>query len=238
MIGATPTPFYVLSPPMSSSVLPWSYTSLDSFTTCPRRHKLVRLTRQVADPPGESARHGNEVHKAIERAITGQAVLPDKYKQYGPLVMKCAGAQGERLVEFKWGVSKNFQPVSYWDPNVWSRGVIDFGVINGDTATVIDWKTGKPKNDSDQLRLFAAATFVAKPYVNTVHTGYAWLAHDKLTVETYRREQLAELWVDFIARVNRMVSANDNDDFPPQPSGLCRKHCPVPKSLCEFSGRQ
>lgn len=221
-----------------SSVIPWSYTSLDAFGTCPRRYKLVRLTRQVADPPGESARHGNEVHKAIELALKGQQPLPHKHLQYGPLVMKCAAAPGQKIIEHKWGVSANFQAVPYYSPEAWARGVIDFGVIQGNTATVLDWKTGTPKNDSDQLRLFAAAAFAAWPQVATVRTGYAWLAHDKLTVETYKREQLAELWVDFVARVKRLTSAVENDQFPPQPSGLCRKHCPVPKSLCEFSGRQ
>lgn len=223
---------------MNARVLPWSYTSLDSYLTCPRRHKLVKLTKAVADdPPGEHLTHGREVHKAIERALLGLEPLPHKFQHFWPIVEKCTRAPGEKLVEVKWAVTQSFVPTDYWSPDAWVRGAIDFGNVNGDVATIIDWKTGKPKPDSDQLRLFAAATFVLKPQVQTVHTGFAWLAHDKLTVETYTRTQLGELWGDFLMSVKRLVAAAQNDDFPPRPSGLCRNYCPVPKRLCEFSGR-
>lgn len=222
---------------MNARVLPWSYTSLDSYLTCPRRHKLVRITKAVADPPGEHLKHGREVHKAIEHAIKGQQPLPHKYQSYWPLVQKCLQAPGAKIVEEQWAITENFRPTGYWDPDAWVRLSIDFGVIDGDTATIIDWKTGKPKPDADQMRLYAAATFTLKPQVQTVRTAYAWLAHDKLTVESFTREQLGELWGDFLISVKRLVAAAHNDDFPPRPSGLCRNYCPVPKALCEFSGR-
>lgn len=223
---------------MSRQVIPWSYTSLDSFLTCPRRHKLVKLTKEVADPPGEALYHGREVHKAIELAIEGQQPLPYKFAQYQPMVSRCVVAPGEKLVEMKWALTQNLRPTEYWASDAWVRGSIDFGAVNGETATIIDWKTGKPKPDSDQLRLFAAATFSLRPQVQEVRTGFAWLAHNQMTVERYTRAQLGELWGEFIPRVKRLEIAVAKDEFPPQPSGLCRRHCPVPKSKCEFSGRQ
>ena len=55
--------------------------------------------------------------------------------------------------------------------DVWVRGVIDIGVIGSDTAYLLDWKTGKHRPDSDQLKLFAALAFAIYPWISNVVTG-------------------------------------------------------------------
>ena len=42
---------------------------------------------------------------------------------------------------------------------------------------------------------------------------------------------------EFIPRVERVEYAIKNSVFNPNPSGLCRAWCPVPRSKCEFSGK-
>ena len=41
---------------------PWSYSSLTSYETCPRRYDLVRNKRVVKEPPTEATIWGNKVH--------------------------------------------------------------------------------------------------------------------------------------------------------------------------------
>lgn len=215
----------------------WSYSVLKSFETCPRRHYLTKITKIVAEPQTEYTRHGNEVHKAMERALRGEEMLPAKYVHLAPIVQRCARAAGEKLIEHKWAVTEAFKPTAYFAKDVWCRGVMDYAVIRDDTAVVVDWKTGAPKPDSDQLKLFAAAMFALRPNVTRVFTGFAWLAHDRLMRDSYRREQTSELWGTFLPRVARIAAAERREEFPPTPSGLCRNHCPVPRRLCEHSGR-
>jgi hypothetical protein len=215
----------------------WSYSSLELFEQCPRRYKMVRITKEVVEQNTEVRQAGNEVHKAIELAIKGEQILPLKYKQFAPIVARCAQAPGEKLVELKWAVSESFKPTTYFAKDVWCRGVIDFGVVHDKTAALVDWKTGKPKADLDQLKLFAAALFAHRPVVQKVRTAFAWLAHAKLDRDVFTREQVPELWGSFLPRVARISAAERRDDFPPKPSGLCKAHCPVPRSKCEFSGR-
>lgn len=98
--------------------------------------------------------------------------------------------------------------------------------------------TGKPKPDPSQLQLFAAMGFASFPYVQKFDTGFVWLGHKKLNRNEFDKDEAPGIWREFIVRVARMESAIESDKFPANPSGLCRAHCPVPKSMCEFSGRE
>lgn len=215
----------------------WSYSSLTSFETCPRRHQLTRITKQVVEPESDAIRHGNEVHKALELAVKGEAPLPEKYRAYAPLVAVVAAHPGQTHTEMKFGLTRNLTPTGFFGADVWCRGVIDVCTVHEAGAVALDWKTGKPKTDADQLKLFAGAVFALFPQVETVRTGYIWLAHNKLDREKFTRAELPAIWQEFMPRVERMNAAEQRGQYPPRPSGLCRAWCPVPHSMCEFSGR-
>lgn len=214
----------------------WSYSSLNAFETCPRRYRLTRIDKSVVEGTTEALTHGNAVHKAIEESIKGIAELPETYAKYQPMVAKVVSSPGEHHAELKFGLTKQLRPTGFFSPDVWVRGVLDFVSVRDKSAVVLDWKTGKPKPDNDQLTLFAGATFAMFPAVDTVRTGYAWLAHNKLDSEVFRRPQAEQIWGGFRKRVAVIELAAATGDYPPKPSGLCRKHCPVPFKMCEFSG--
>lgn len=226
-----------MRPAKPPAVVPWSYSSLTAFETCARRYKATRLTKEVVEPQTEATLHGNEVHKALELATKGDKPLPDKYKQYIPIVERVRARPGKRLVEYKFGLTDTFKPTEFFGKDVWVRGVIDFGLLNPTTAVALDWKTGKPKADADQLKLFAGVMLSAYPYLESVKTGYVWLAYNKVDTQTFTREDVPNIWQDFSIRVRRMENALANDDFPPNPSGLCKAWCPLNRRQCEFSGK-
>lgn len=215
----------------------WSYSALTSFETCPRRHKLLRIDKAVTEPQSEHIRHGNEVHKAMELHLKKQQPLPEKYKDYRPYADAVLQQEGKLLVEHKVALNKSFKPTGYFDSDVWVRGVFDVALIRPSTGKMLDWKTGKPKVDASQLQLFAAMGFASFPYVQKFDTGFVWLGHKKLNRNEFDKDEAPNIWREFIVRVTRMESAIESDKFPANPSGLCRAHCPVPNSMCEFSGR-
>lgn len=222
---------------MTKGIIPWSYSSLTAFETCPRRFKLTRITKDIVEPQTEATIHGNEVHKALENHLKGTTYLPDKYKEYLPLADRVKATPGKRLVEFKFALTQAFKPTEFFAKDAWCRGVIDVGVLNAKTAVILDWKTGKPRDDHDQLKLFAATTFACNPYLDKVSTGYVWLAYNKLDSKAFNKEDVAGIWQEFLPRVTRLTKAAEKDNFPPKPSGLCTKWCPVTNDMCEFSGR-
>lgn len=218
---------------MATNVVPWSYSSLSSYEQCPKRYKLTRLEKKVVEPQTEATIHGNEVHKALELATLGTKPLGEKYKQYIPIVERITARPGKRLVEFKFGLTKALKPTEFFGKDVWVRGVIDFGLLNPKVGVALDWKTGKPKSDADQLKLFAGVMLRTYPYLEQVKTGYVWLAYNKVDTQTFVQSDAPEIWGEFASRVHRMETSFKNDDFPPRPSGLCG-WCPVGRENCEF----
>ena len=125
---------------MAPNVVPWSYSSLSAYETCPRRYKLTRLEKKVVEPQTEATIHGNSVHKALELATLGTKPLGEKHKQYIPIVERITARPGKRLVEFKFGLTKALKPTEFFGKDVWVRGVIDFGLLNPKVGVALDWK--------------------------------------------------------------------------------------------------
>lgn len=218
----------------------WSYSKLNAFETCARRFYLTTVTKQVYEPQTAATLWGNQVHKALELRVGKGQALPDTMKQFEPVAASIAAKRdtGAKIeVEQKLALNGKLQPTTWFGKDVWVRGITDVTITKGDTAVVLDYKTGKPTPDSAQLRLTAAMTFAHKPYVNTVVNSFLWLkTGDKPTTEIIKRDQLHEIWQEFAPRVRRMEIAHEEEKFPPKPSGLCRKWCPVGKALCEHCG--
>lgn len=220
-----------------AGVLPWSYSSLTAFETCPRRFHITRIAKLIKEPQTEATLWGNEVHKALELAVAGTKPLGANFTQYQPIVDRVRAAKGRKFTEQKFGLTSSFRPTEFFGKDVWFRGVLDLVITTPKVGVVLDHKTGKVKTDGDQLKLFAAATFAQHPYLETVKTGYIWLAHDKVTTQEFKKDDVPGIWQEFLPRIQRMEKAQDDDKWLPNPSGLCKAWCPVGKKLCEFCGK-
>ena len=214
----------------------WSHSALTSFETCPRRHYLIKVVKKVKEKEGEALQHGKVVHTQLENRLKDGMPLPPHLVQFEPLVSRLLQKKGTPLVECQWAVDKSFNPVAWYAKSVWCRAVVDAGIVNDTAALLLDWKTGKRKLDSDQLKLSAGMTFAQYPKVQTVVTGFVWLGAGKMDTETYQRAQIGDIWGAFLPRVARLEAAYKEQKWEPRPSGLCRNYCPVPKAQCEFSG--
>lgn len=213
---------------------PWSFSSLTKYETCPRQYQLVKVTKQVIEPPTEYTIWGQEVHKALEDRVRDGTPLTGKYETYEPIAGKISSITGTKFCEDEFAFRRDMTRCEFDDPEAWCRGIIDVWVLNGNKAVAYDYKTGKVKPNLDQLRLFAAFIMQAYPEVEVVSTGFLWLAHNKVTVETFTRQQLPEIWEDFMQRSLRLQASFDNDRWVPKPSGLCNGWCSAGKTLCEF----
>lgn len=216
----------------------WSYSVLDSFETCPRRHYLTKVSKEVVEPQSEAMEWGNRVHKALEMRVKINQPLPTGMEQWEPIAASLINSAkgGDIEAEQKLACTVDYQPTTYFAKNCWVRGITDVTVTKGDKALIADYKTGNPNPESAQLRLTAAMTMSHKPWVKTVHNSFIWLKTGEVSKETFTRDQLPELWGGFLPRVQRLQIALEENKFPPKPSGLCRKWCPVPQSKCEYRG--
>lgn len=215
---------------------PWSYSSLNDFETCPRRFYEMRVAKRVKDTESEHMADGNAVHKSLELYVQHGRPLPEKHERFKPVADIVLATPGTKQAELSFGLTQSLQPTDFFARDVWVRGKLDLTITNGTKAIVLDWKTGKVKTDPSQLDLFAAAAFALNPALTHVKAGYVWLAHGSVTNEKYTRDRVEPIWLDFRRRAGRIAQAARENEYVPKPSGLCRKHCAVPFSRCEFSG--
>lgn len=214
----------------------WSYSALTSFETCPRRYYLTKVTKQVVEPQTEATLWGNAVHKALELRITQRKVLPDTMQQFEPLVESVLSKGGKVEAETRMALTRNLLPTTFFAKDVWVRGITDVTVEKNGKLFVGDWKTGKPDPDSAQLRLSAAMVMAQKPHIKMVVNAFVWLKTGDITAEKFSRDDIPGIWQEFAPRVRRLEIAYEENKFPPKPSGLCRKWCPVGRALCEHCG--
>ena len=215
----------------------WSISALKSFESCPRKYYEMSVAKNFQDKPSSAMSWGNDVHKAFECAIRDKKPLPIGMRQYMPILDAFMAQTGDKLVEQQLALTQVFSPTAWFGKNVWVRTIVDLAIVNGDKAVIVDWKTGKVKEDYDQLALMAAVMFNQAEELEQITAMFVWLQEEwpgNISKVTYNREELPGLWDRFLQREEAYQVAHRNTDFPPKPSGLCRAWCAV--STCPYHG--
>lgn len=213
----------------------WSYSALSAFETCPRQYHEMRVLKRWPDPPGEAQQFGTLCHGYLEDRIKKGKELPVFIRHLEPIVHKLETSKGELQAEYKLALTREFKPAEFFGRDVWVRAVGDIIKIYEDRALALDWKFGTRREGDDQLKLQSAVMFATYPHLQTISIRYAWVKDKSMSGRVYERSQVPEIWAEFLPRVKRMELARENDDYPPKPSGLCRKWCRV--ESCEFHGK-
>lgn len=215
--------------------LAWSHSSLSGFETCPRQYQELKVLRNFQDQKNPASIWGDEYHKSAEKFIQAGTPMPANMEMYNDVLIKVRTKPGTQFAERMYGLNIALAPCSFYDTDVWCRGIIDALTLYGDVADVDDWKTGKNrKKDMQQLIIFALLVFYHHPEINTCHTAFHWLQLHATDTETFHRHQIPEMWATLIPKLDRYMRAFHLGIFPPKKSGLCRRHCAV--DTCEYYG--
>ena len=209
----------------------WSYSSIKTFEQCPKKYFHLKVVKDVKDDPGPEAVYGTEVHLAAEEFIRDGKPIPDKYGFIRPVVERLANFPGEKRTEMKVALRKEgteFSPCSFFDKEVWYRGIIDLLIINGERAHLLDYKTGKNAKYADmkQLDLMAGAVFVHYPQVQEIKSGLLYVVSNEFPKKVHVREKLGEYLSVFDDQLERLNAAMEHGVFNPKSGPLCG-WCPV-----------
>ena len=213
----------------------WSYSGLKAFETCARQYNEVQRLKNFKGTKGPELVWGDRVHKALAAALADNVALPDEMMLYREWLEKVRVGPGQLYVEQKYALTKDFRPTTYFASDVWFRGIGDAVRVYGSVALVVDWKTGKVLDDPVQLLLMALCVFNHFPKVQRVKCAFVWLKYDTQSQMVFSRQEMADNLIGVLDRVSAMHYAYVTDDYPPHPSGLCRKHCPV--ASCQYWGK-
>ena len=211
----------------------WSFSSLKQYVNCPRQYHEVKVLKRYETKPTHQMLYGTDVHEALEKYAKDGTDLPHNYKRFASLVDPLLEIEGTKYPEYKMALDGNKTPCDFYSKEYWVRGIVDLLIISGDTAFIVDYKTGSDKYpDMKQLKLMALMTFIHFPEVKTVRAGLLFILHNNFMPEEYAREGMEELWGAFAPDLERLRLSYENGTWQANPTPLCR-WCPV--ASCEFN---
>lgn len=205
----------------------WSYSALTRFETCPKQYYHLNVLKDYADADSDAAREGKEIHDALYKRVIKGTPLPFALRPMESVAVKFAESEGEKIGEVRVALNRDFEPVDFFAKDAWVRGVFDLLIIRGELGVLVDWKTGRPKEDVTQLLLMAAIAFGYAKELQTIKTAFVWTKNRSITPKTVRRDDVRRIWALILPRVEAMETAYKTTEFPANPNGLCRDYCPV-----------
>lgn len=210
----------------------WSFSGLKDFINCPRQYHQVKVKQNFVKKVTEQMLYGTAVHKALEDYVRDGTPLAKNYERFKDAVDALMQIPGERHPELQMALTKDKIPCAFGAPDYWVRGIVDLLVLDGDTAYIVDYKTGSARYpDPKQLKLMALMTFAHYPEVNNIKAGLLFVMHSVFIDEKYCREDIPKLWGAFELDTKRLEVAYETDNWPANPTPLCG-WCPV--DSCEF----
>ncbi len=228
-------------------IIPWSYSSLTSFEGCPYRYLQVRVLKNIKDEMGKEAKEGIKDHEQIEAWLKGNPapdlkenqrnVVEETIQQAKLIVEEHVSDKSSTpvvLIEGQLGMTKDNKPCDFWDKDCYYRAKLDWAYIQNDVAYLLDWKTGKVKNGSEQLKANSLLIFANYPQVEKCFTRFVFVNHGQVVSALWRRWIAEEVTKDFGKRVIMMQEAEKTGFWPKKKSGLCKDYCPV--HTCEHNG--
>lgn len=223
---------------MSAPTKAYSFSALNNFETCPKKYWHLAIEKDYKEEEGEALIYGKRVHKALELLVKNGTPLPENIAHMQKYVQKFIDSPMTKLPELQLCIDREYKPTSWKDwKGAMCRAMLDLVLMEGDRALIVDYKTGKMKDDGfTQLKLAAAMLLLHYPELQRISVAYLWTEHNgKMTHATFTREQTMEIWNELLPRVEKFQTAFRTTDYPANPSGLCRKYCIV--TSCPYHGQ-
>lgn len=248
---------------MPKPPIAFSWSRLECYEQCPRKFQLQNITKEMkTDFEAPHFAKGKMAHFLMEEHFktgcdlkqTVYKVMGDNGKNFyslkpGPSIVQsldfdfrflekfCAtmNKATQVLPEIQITFNSRMHEVSWFDKKAWCRIIIDLLVIVGDFAIAIDYKTGKVKPYSDQLKLFSGGIMSKYPQVKRVLSAYIWLDHPNQAPvwKEFTRKDLEDIWLEFGDRAELIQLSNESSNWPAKKNMFC-KWCDASESQCEY----
>jgi CRISPR/Cas system-associated exonuclease Cas4 (RecB family) len=210
----------------------WSFSGLKDYVNCPRQYNEVKILQNYTKAVTQQMQYGTDVHKALEDYARDGTELPFFYQRFKPMADSLLAIDGTRYLEYKMALNQDREPCDFNSKDYWVRGIVDFMVVQGDTAYIVDYKTGSAKYpDTKQLKLMSLMAFAHLPELQSAKAGLLFVAHNSFINEEYHRDNSEKMWQTFMPDLDRLRYSQENGHWPPNPTPLCG-WCPV--TVCEY----
>lgn len=190
----------------------WSYSFLSVYDRCARQGQAQYITKELPYVESPEAAHGNFVHKMFEDRINIGKPFPKEYTNYNAYIHPAF-----KVAEAKMGVTRDWKATEFFGKDVWGRGKLDTYIISGDNAFLLDWKSGKVREDPTELAVQAVLLKAKHPNLTSIKGSYVWLKEERYG-ETYELYSMLGRTKDWIEKTMEKVGQGL---FYAQPNALC-----------------
>ena len=211
----------------------WSYSALKQYTNCPKQYQEMRVLKNYTVKETEAIIYGKAVHEALELYVKDGKPLPKNYLRFKPMVDTLINIKGDKYPEYEMALTHSKEPCDFHSDDRWVRGIADLVIVDGDTAYVVDYKTGSNRYpDPKQLRLMSLMMFTHFPDIQRVKGGLLFVMKNSFITEEYLRKDMDKSWGMFEQSLKRLDTSYENDTWQANPTPLC-KWCSV--VTCDFN---
>lgn len=195
----------------------------------------MRVAKDFKEPETEALSYGTKVHEAAEFYIRDGKPIPPEFSYMQGLLDRLNNLPGEKLCEYKMGLSRDLSPVGFFDKDVWWRGIADLVVLDNDRAFLVDYKTGKSSRyaDTKQLEILSLALFKHFPQLKKVKAGLLFVVAQDFVKVDYENQPQA--WVRWLEDTGQMEASYEADVWNAKPNFTCRNYCAV--TTCPHNGK-
>ncbi len=206
----------------------WSFSSIDVHETCPKKYYHLKVAKDFKDEDSAESEDGKIIHKVLHNRVIKGTPLPLQQRHMERMAAPFAAMKCEKAGEIKLCLNREFKCVDFFAKDAYVRGIIDLLLIPRPThAIIVDWKTGKVKDNFDQIELTAAMVLQLIPELETFELVFAWVRHSKFTRKSITKADLPAIWKKYLDKANAIEQATLTSNFPAKKSGLCKGYCPV-----------
>lgn len=211
----------------------WSYSSLSLFQQCPKKYYHLRVAKDIKEPETEHLMYGKLVHEAAEFYIKNNTPIPPEFAFIQPHLDKLKGLGDTHLCEYRMGLTRNLEPCDFFDKDVWWRGVADLIVLKGETAFLVDYKTGKSSRyaDTKQLEILSLALFKHFPEVKKIRAGLLFVVANDFVKADYDTSAPEIYWVKWLNETKQLETAYESGTWNAKPNFSCKNFCAVTSCL-------
>lgn len=216
---------------------PYSYSRIAVYQQCPRKFKYSYIDKiKVPFVYNEALVKGGAVHSVLEH-FPNQSDHKHAKKYFHVAEEFLKSPIGWELInkpaakELDIALNKSLEPCGYKDKDALFRGSVDRIVVDSDMFWLIDWKTGKLREQRyqsyDQLMFYAIWVFIKYPQINKVKISYYYVEHlesndlilERQYFENYKKNLL-----------NNITDIEKDNEFNKNITKLCdycdyQEHC-------------
>jgi hypothetical protein len=160
-----------------------NYTFFNNFENCPYKAMRMYVARDLPRVETPAMKWGNDVHSAMECRIRDGSRLPDNMQAAEPIANKIDSLKPSEVsikVEYQLAIDAHGNKCAYWgkdDAQPWFRGKLDLVARQhkAPQAWMLDWKTGKVREEPFELECGALLLTANHPEIKTVLAQYFWM---------------------------------------------------------------